>query len=85
MLGLRGVGKTVLLDRIEQIAETEECQTVFVEAGPDRVLPELLTQQLHRLLLKLSRLRRVGNEVQKAFGLLRGFASAFKRTRLTSF
>ncbi|MDY6950286.1 MAG: ATP-binding protein [Thermodesulfobacteriota bacterium] len=78
MLGLRGVGKTVLLNRIDQIAEVAGCRTAIFEADPNRGLPELLTQQLHRLLLKLDRRRRVSNEVQKAFGLLRGFASAFK-------
>ncbi len=78
MLGLRGVGKTVLLNRIDQIAETAGCRTAIFEAGLDRTLPELLTQQLHRLLLKLDRRKRVSDEVHKAFGLLRGFASAFK-------
>ena len=78
MLGLRGVGKTVLLNRIDQIAETLGCRTAIFEAEPNRTLPELLTQQLNRLLLKLDRRKRVSDEVQKAFGLLRGFASAFK-------
>jgi hypothetical protein len=78
MLGLRGVGKTVLLNRIDQIAETVGCRTTLFEADPDRTLPELLTEQLNRLLLKLDRRKRVSDEVQKAFGLLRGFASAFK-------
>jgi hypothetical protein len=78
MLGLRGVGKTVLLNRIEQIAEDAGCGTAIFEADPDRSLPDLLTQQLHRLLYKLDRRQRVSSEVRKAFALLRGFASAFK-------
>lgn len=77
MLGLRGVGKTVLLNRIDQIAESAGCRTTIFEADPDRTLPELLTQQLRRLLLKLDRRKRVSDEVQKAFGFLRSFASAF--------
>lgn len=80
MLGLRGVGKTVLLNRIDQIAETAGCRTAIFEADPDRTLPELLAQQLNRLLLKLDRRKKVGSEVQKAFSLLRGFGSAFKVT-----
>ena len=78
MLGLRGVGKTVLLNRINQIAEEEGCQTAIFEADSDHNLPELLTQQLHRLLLKLDRRMKVGDDIQKAFTLLRGFASAFR-------
>jgi hypothetical protein len=78
LLGLRGVGKTVLLNRINQMAESEGCHTAIFEANPDNSLPELLTQQLHRLLLKLDRRKKAGEDIQRAFRLLRGFASAFK-------
>ena len=43
----------------------------------DQDYPELMTQQLHCLLLKLDRKMKAGNDIQKAFNLLRGFASAF--------
>ena len=78
LLGLRGVGKTVLLNRIDQIAEESGCTTAMFEADPDRTLPGLLTQQLHRILVRLDRRERVNEQVQKAFYLLRGFASAFR-------
>lgn len=78
LLGLRGVGKTVLLNRIDQIAESAGCETSIFEADMERSLPQLLTQQLHRLLLKLDRRKRMGDEVQKAFSLLRSFAGVFK-------
>ena len=77
LLGLRGVGKTVLLNRINQIAEYEGCMTAIFEADPNQSLPELLTKQLHRLLLKLDRQKRVGDDIQKAFRMIRSFASAF--------
>ncbi|GMQ81575.1 MAG: ATP-binding protein [Rhodothermia bacterium] len=77
MLGLRGVGKTVLLNRISQIAEDLDCHTVIFEADSRSTLPELLTEQLHRFLLKIDRRRRVSQEVRNAFSLLRGFAGAF--------
>ena len=78
LLGLRGVGKTVLLNRIDQIAETAGCETSIFEADMERRLPQLLTQQLHRLLLKLDRRKRMGDEVQKAFSLLQAFAGIFR-------
>ncbi len=78
LLGLRGVGKTVLLNRIDQIAEDADCRTVVFEADPNRTLPELIAQQLHRILLRLDRRERVSEKVQKAFAVLRGFASAFR-------
>ena len=78
LLGLRGVGKTVLLNRIDQMAENAGCETSIFEADMDRTLPQLFTQQLHRLLLKLDRRKRMGDEVQKAFSLLQAFASIFR-------
>ena len=36
MVGLRGVGKTVLLDRIREEAEAAGIHTLFVEAPEDR-------------------------------------------------
>ncbi|MGI9406353.1 MAG: ATP-binding protein, partial [Hyphomicrobiaceae bacterium] len=78
LLGLRGVGKTVLLNEFEQIAERLECQTVLFEVDGDRSLAEQLTPQLHQILLKLSRIAHAGHSVKRALGLLQGFASAFK-------
>jgi hypothetical protein len=78
LLGLRGVGKTVLLNRIDQLAENAGCETAIFEADMDRPLPQLLTQQLHRLLLKLDRRKRMADEVQKAFSLLQAFAGIFR-------
>jgi hypothetical protein len=78
LLGLRGVGKTVLLNRIDQIAEEADCRTAIFEADPNRGLPALVTQPLQRILLKLDRRERVNDKVHRAFALLRGFASAFK-------
>lgn len=77
LLGLRGVGKTVLLNRIDQIAEEAGCRTTLFEADPNRSFPGQITQQLHRILLRLDRRERVNKKVQRAFALLRGFASAF--------
>jgi len=78
MLGLRGVGKTVLLNKIDMIAEEAGCQTAVFEAAPDRSLPEILTPQLHRLLLKLNRLKATGVHLKNAFEALRGLATTFK-------
>lgn len=78
LLGLRGVGKTVLLNEFEQLAERLGCQTILFEADDSRSLAEQLTPQLHQLLLKLNRIAMVGHNLTRAFGLLQGFASIFK-------
>lgn len=78
MLGLRGVGKTVLLNELEQRAESLKCQTAIFEIDPDKTLAAQLAPQLHRILLRLDRIKRAGHEIQTAFGALRAFASVFK-------
>lgn len=78
LLGLRGVGKTVLLNELEQLAETQNCQTSIFEIDPEKTLAAQLAPQLYRILLRLDRIKRAGHEIQNAFGTLRSFASAFK-------
>jgi hypothetical protein len=80
MLGLRGVGKTVLLNAFEAIAEEQGCQTALLEIDPGTPLAQQLAPQLQHILHRLDRVKRAGNEVQKAFGALRAFASMFKAT-----
>ena len=55
MVGLRGVGKTVLLDRMRGDAEGVGIQTLRVEAPEHRSLPAILAPQLRQFLLRLSR------------------------------
>src|SRR3972149_7058171 len=55
MVGLRGVGKTVLLDRMREDCEAAGLQTLRVEAPENRSLPALLAPQLRIALLRLSR------------------------------
>ncbi len=80
LLGLRGVGKTVLLNAFEAIAEEEGCQTALLEIDPGTPLAQQLAPQLQHILHRLDRVKKAGNEVQKAFGALRSFASMFKAT-----
>lgn len=78
MLGLRGVGKTVLLNEFEQIAESLGCQTAMLETDATKPLAQQLAPQLHRILLRLDRIKKAGADMQAAFGALRAFASVFK-------
>src|SRR5689334_22046933 len=78
LLGLRGVGKTVLLNRIAQIADKEGYWAVSLEAPEDRRLPEMLAPPLRSLLFKLSRLEHTKQVANRGLAVLRAFASAFK-------
>jgi hypothetical protein len=80
MLGLRGVGKTVLLNAFEALADEQACQTAFLEIDPDKPLAHQLAPQLQHILHRLDRLKKTGADLQKAFGHLRSFASVFRAT-----
>ena len=80
MLGLRGVGKTVLLDEIRRRAEASGNETILIEAPEGQSLPEKLVPQLRTILLRLDRGERVNHVVREALRALRSFASAFNVT-----
>ena len=51
LVGLRGVGKTVLLDKIRERAEHNGAVTARIEAPEGRSLPSILAPQLRLVLL----------------------------------
>lgn len=78
MVGLRGVGKTVLLDRMRDDAEGSGIQTLRVEAPENRSLPAILAPQLRQALLRLSRNEQAKEFAQRALRALAGFAKGLK-------
>ncbi|MCC6316729.1 MAG: AAA family ATPase [Gemmatimonadaceae bacterium] len=77
LLGLRGVGKTVLLNKLREVAESEGYLTVQLEAPENRRLADMLVPELRKVLLKLSAVERARNLAVRALGTLRSFASTF--------
>lgn len=78
LLGLRGVGKTVLLNRIAEIATSDGFRTIMLEAPEDRSLVEMLVPPLRQLLFKLSRVEKVKVVAVEAMSILRSFAKTFR-------
>ena len=78
MVGLRGVGKTVLLDRMRDDAEGCGIQTLRIEAPEGRSLPAILAPELRRALLRLSRNERARDLARRALRGLAGFARVLK-------
>lgn len=78
MVGLRGVGKTVLLDQMRSDAEASGIHTVRIEAPEGRSLPAMLAPQLRLALLRLSRVEAAKDLAQRALRGLAGFATALK-------
>ena len=78
LYGLRGVGKTVLLNRIRLDAEERGFATVRIEAPEERSLPALLVPALRSMLLRLDRAEAAKSGVVRALRALAGFAAALK-------
>lgn len=77
LLGLRGVGKTVLLNKIEEMAEAAGHVTSLIEAPEDRALSELLVPRINQTLRKLSTVENAKAAAHRALRALRSFASTF--------
>ena len=78
LLGLRGVGKTVLLNRLRTLADDKGFRTVRIEAPEGSSLPELLTPELRRIVYALDLRRAAGHRLQRAASVLVKFARAFR-------
>jgi hypothetical protein len=80
LTGLRGVGKTVLLNEIERMAAAENYYTIAVEAHEDKRLGPLLSPMLRRLFYDLDRVAGAGDKVRRGLAVLRSFIGAIKVT-----
>ncbi|MCP9911580.1 ATP-binding protein [Cyanobium sp. BA20m-p-22] len=78
LLGLRGVGKTVLLNRIAELAESIGYEQAQLEAPEGRPLATYLVPALKSMLLRLDRVEQARAWASEAMAALRGFAGAFK-------
>ncbi|MEM1150604.1 MAG: ATP-binding protein [Pseudomonadota bacterium] len=78
LLGLRGTGKTVLLNTIENAAEENGYLASVIEAPEDKPLAELLYPKMQQVLRKLSLIENAKAKTHAAMKALRSFASAFK-------
>ena len=80
LVGLRGVGKTVLLDRIREDAEAAGIHTIRIEAPEGRSLPALLAPQLRQALLRLSQVEAAKDFAVRGLRALAGFAGKLNVT-----
>jgi len=78
LVGLRGVGKTVLLNRIREMAEGQEYGAVMIEATEARSLPELLLPSLRQILFQLDAMANTSDKVKRGLRVLRSFVGSVK-------
>lgn len=79
-LGLRGTGKTVLLNEVMELAERAGYLTSFIESPENKSLTEMLYPQMRQVLRRLSTIDKAKYAANGALRALRGFASVFKIT-----
>ncbi len=78
LTGLRGVGKTVLLNEIERRASVDGYRTISIEAHEDKALGPLIAPFLRRLLFDLDRIAGAGDKVKRGLAVLRSFIGSIK-------
>lgn len=78
MVGLRGVGKTVLLVRAETMAQAEGYRTLMVEAHEGKHLAGLLLPGLRSALNALSLVESAKDKARRGLRVLRSFIGSVK-------
>ncbi|MGC8541255.1 MAG: ATP-binding protein [Phycisphaerae bacterium] len=77
LTGLRGVGKTVLLNAIERMAANTGYHTLAIEGREDQPLAPLIAQYLRKVLIALQPAPGVGAKTRQALAVLGSFISTF--------
>lgn len=78
LVGLRGVGKTVLLVRTTEMADREGFLTIDVEAHESKTLPELLMPGMRKALFALSGIENAKDKARRGLRVLKAFVSGLK-------
>lgn len=78
MVGLRGVGKTVLLNHIQNRAQAAGNRAVLAEAHEKKKLPELLAPALKKLIFSLDHMEGISAKAKRALAILKSFLSGLK-------
>lgn len=78
LTGLRGVGKTVLLNEARRMAQEAGYRTVLIEVHEDKALGPLIAAPLKTVFFELDRLAQAGDRVKRGLRVLRSFLGGLK-------
>jgi len=78
LTGLRGAGKTVLLNEVERNAQNLGYRTIFIEAHEDKPLGLLLVPYLRKLLYALDSTANIKRKTKRALAVFRSFIGSLK-------
>ena len=79
-VGLRGVGKTVVLNRICNIATKYGCKSALLEMHEDKSLPVTLIPEIRKILLEFKQDNGLTKAIKKALGVFKSFLKTIKVT-----
>ena len=78
LTGIRGVGKTVLLNEIERLAKKNGHQTIFIEAQENQELIRLISPLIRKLLFDLNRTSGASEISNNSLAVLHRFIEGVK-------
>ncbi|MBS0635609.1 MAG: ATP-binding protein [Verrucomicrobia bacterium] len=78
LVGLRGVGKTVLLSEIDRIAQDCGCKSIQIEANEKMTLASLLLSPLRQLLFQFDRMEALNEKVKRGLRVLKSFINGLR-------
>jgi hypothetical protein len=78
LVGLRGVGKTVLLNKLKDVADEQNFKAAIIEAHEGKTLPELLIPSLRTILFSLSTIENAKQKARRGLRALKGFLSGLR-------
>ena len=78
LVGLRGVGKTVCLNRLWNIADQQGAKALLLEANENRSFVSVLLPELRRALISLDLATSAGDKVKRGMRVFRSFVGGIK-------
>jgi hypothetical protein len=78
LVGLRGVGKTVLLNEMQRIALNDGYRTITFEAHENKPLASMLSPHLRKVLFELDRLAGFSDKARKGLKVLKSFLNEIR-------
>ena len=78
LVGLRGVGKTILLNKMDGIVQASGNRSIFIEAHENKDFINTLVPHLRRILFDFDRSGGTSRKVKQAFRVLKSFLASVK-------
>jgi AAA ATPase domain len=78
LVGLRGVGKTVLLNKVRELASAFDYRAVLIEAHEGKPLATLLLPALRQVLISLDRMAQISQKAKRGLRVLKSFFDGLK-------